>query len=898
MNQDNTKDYTDIKNHDISRFVFPPTPGLSYAPGASAENEEDPPAINLNKLIQPPTSELADLSRDDEGHRIKLNNTQKAQLRTTGKFDVDSQKYPGREHTWRTSFLIQTGTNNIKDRFYNRLASSYEHFALDIPDRLYRSETCNVTKGFKSLFSIVPSTVEMLLGTSHYKESEKNIEPKVIEDLVMSYDKETKTIYFKDGVSGFSTAYYTQLTKKIEGLIKEKKPDSQSDLYDLIEANIPEVEARWIIGVLRTLVNVQQSVSQYNSNRDKAYEDYETSLTQNYPIKSRSARWVSKQMENFKENWTNMRNLDTIITEAINQVGHKVSDIYKNYQANSQLEPIRVPCKMSFEFDIWRPSNYKIVGGETNINHAYLVKYTTVDRTTDYPGYRLTFLVTRIAQYFNNGVGGLWDNLLFGKFGLRSLYGTEDFKTGHKIVQGVVIHQYTTVTWMGRLKRLWSGIKRSRQEFENSPDIGIIGRGITRMFNRLWNYMIYGPISTVVILLGHPFMAALNTIGSIIGLLTSPLWSIVGGILMYLFTVLIWDIDSPNGEMRRFKLFSIILRKLIIGGIGRIVVCSGACVYHVVAGLLGLAWGLFLYALHSGYDGVVYHGILRHKARIPAGDSFAAVRIAGPDLSHDWYHVIDSDMALILIQRTLDQLNMSAYTQHTRRLIDGPKNKLMEFYDSFKPINLRVDESSNKKLQEFENSRRDLNTKLARISEDHWKGYPILCTGSSISSLRMYQDDIDRTKSLGEELCREFVKDNVTYTDDFWNVSGVRKDNYAKLTEFCIKRAASEKILLPLEEDDMRGFELKIIEPNAKKFVKHMFHGEDPLAKQAPRPGDITVPVVLPKPSERRQELLYQMDGLGIVNEEVRDKLMLHNGCLSDFQHKIDQEKKKKEKKE
>src|SRR5438105_3712429 len=107
---------------DPSTFVFnPPVSKFS----------DDNIVLDLNKLISTPDfNECASLA----GHNVKLNSEQKSTLRTTGKINVPSVNFPGQYHVWQVSSWLQTGTDNIKESFFDGIASSASHFVIGIPD--------------------------------------------------------------------------------------------------------------------------------------------------------------------------------------------------------------------------------------------------------------------------------------------------------------------------------------------------------------------------------------------------------------------------------------------------------------------------------------------------------------------------------------------------------------------------------------------------------------------------------------------------------------------------------------------------------------------------------------------------------------------------------------------
>src|SRR5437870_9545689 len=98
---------------------------------------EEIDTININSLIVPPDfNELKNLAKTPDNHSIRLNSSQLQELRTKGKISVPSKNFEGQNHVWTVSKILQSGTDNIKESFFDGLADASEHFVISIPDRI------------------------------------------------------------------------------------------------------------------------------------------------------------------------------------------------------------------------------------------------------------------------------------------------------------------------------------------------------------------------------------------------------------------------------------------------------------------------------------------------------------------------------------------------------------------------------------------------------------------------------------------------------------------------------------------------------------------------------------------------------------------------------------------
>jgi len=132
--------------------------------------------------------------------------------------------------------------------------------------------------------------------------------------------------------------------------------------------------------------------------------------------------------------------------------------------------------------------------------------YKEVINDSSYFGWKFINIYLKFLKYLNDGNYYLISSLLRGKFGVRSLFGTGDFDS-EQIINNNIREIYIpnkSKTWFGRIKTLFDNISESRIKFESAPDIGILGKNFTRIFNLIKNYFIKGILGTIFI---FPFSA-------------------------------------------------------------------------------------------------------------------------------------------------------------------------------------------------------------------------------------------------------------------------------------------------------------------------------------------------------------------------------------------------------
>jgi hypothetical protein len=176
-----------------------------------------------------------------------------------------------------------------------------------------------------------------------------------------------------------------------------------------------------------------------------------------------------------------------------------------------------------------------------------------------------------------------------------------------------------------RLSELWSHAYRSRQQFEAEPSTGIIGKGIARPFNLVWNYVVKAALGTALLCCVIPAATALNALVSLGVIVTSPLWAPAFTLLQYLWEVLIFD-----GVTNRLSPLVIALFwGLGVTGLGNIALSLVLAVLHPVIGAVIYVGGGLGIGVVAVWDWLMFWGLLRWHARIPSSDTFLCRRISG-----------------------------------------------------------------------------------------------------------------------------------------------------------------------------------------------------------------------------------------------------------------------------
>lgn len=148
----------------------------------------------------------------------------------------------------------------------------------------------------------------------------------------------------------------------------------------------------------------------------------------------------------------------------------------------------------------------------------------------------------RLTTWTLNWIIFLIGNAWVGPFGLRCLFGCSSFEydyycnseTGQKIP-----HFRQTV--LVKFQNVLESIKKSREDFESKPDLGLMGKNFSRCCNIIECYFlrlfIVGLIITLTL---YPIAILLVSLLSFIFMITFWFWIPVAMIACYLFNIFIF----------------------------------------------------------------------------------------------------------------------------------------------------------------------------------------------------------------------------------------------------------------------------------------------------------------------------------------------------------------------
>ena len=301
---------------------------------------------------------------------------------------------------------------------------------------------------------------------------------------------------------------------------------------------------------------------------------------------------------------------------------------------------------------------YKILKDQNN--HYSLKKtsdYQTVDTSSNFWKPKLYWM--RLKTWTINCIVFLAFSVWKGPLGVRCLWGIEDFNTETNInYQTGELYYGTQRTVIGSFKKVLNGIQRSRNQFEEAPDLGLLGKNVSRNFNYLECYVFrFLFVGILIVLICYPILIVFVSTITFILVVTFWAWMPVILIATYLYNIFVKQFESAYVEhgcfSRSFPLFSIV--GVFIGSIG-IVLLS---VLNLIILSPIRTFGTFSYCViaqlfRRTLDKIMMT-IFKHLGRTPSRNTMIAKKISGPGMSKDFYMSINEEDVYILMRSHLER---------------------------------------------------------------------------------------------------------------------------------------------------------------------------------------------------------------------------------------------------
>ncbi|KAM7363338.1 uncharacterized protein ACRADG_000286 isoform 1-T1 [Cochliomyia hominivorax] len=395
---------------------------------------------------------------------------------------------------------------------------------------------------------------------------------------------------------------------------------------------------------------------------------------------------------------------------------------------------------------------------------------------------------------------------------LRALFCVKPFMPDLELSQinGTLFPRKTSITqtMASRLIELWRHISKSRTHFETEPDTGFIGKGFTRNLNRVYNYFVKGFLGTVVILFAFPLLCLACSLLSIMLAITAPLWIPVFTILLHVYMILIYDLDSPDNTRNRYCiLLEALIWNILIQGciqpIAALLVASILC--PLVSGLI-LIVGVVRYSLRLLWDSLTFHLFIKKCGRVPASDSLAVKRIAGPGLALDYYFIIKPEQALAAFEAKMELDELQAYQHAMERIILQPQKDFSQFVEAcFGPFSAQLSKTG--PYLSLDREAQDLMTTLHEKLEKRRRELQTALTTQVKSRIKLNTKELKIAIQLAAHILEKYYPSHIIARlsiseEEFWDNKGLTVNDWPGLAGLIYTEIFSLDFLTPLMEND------------------------------------------------------------------------------------------------
>lgn len=402
--------------------------------------------------------------------------------------------------------------------------------------------------------------------------------------------------------------------------------------------------------------------------------------------------------------------------------------------------------------------------------------------STRWPFWRLVNLIQRFWCY-------TWNIMyLFGiifpidsPLGLRALFCIKPFMPELELSQinGTLFPRKSSITHtlVSILIELWRHVSKARTRFEIEPDTGFIGKGITRKVNQFWNYFIIGFMGTSLIIFIFPLLCIVVSVSSVFIAITAPLWIPVYCILLHLYIILIYDLDSPSERRNRCSIFleAIVLKIIVQGCLQALFAVLIGGIMCPFAALAVFCYSLLRYSLRIIWDSITFNLFIKRHGRVPSNDCFSVKRIAGPGLfGVDFYYSIKPEQALAAFEAKIELEELEAFQQFTENYILQPQRDFKQFVEAcFGSFSSQFN-SKSKTYIHLERESRDFLASLNERLDSRRRELEIGFSANIKNRIRMHSLDLKIAVQHGACLLERFFPHHIfnrlpMSEEEFWD---------------------------------------------------------------------------------------------------------------------------------
>ena len=433
-----------------------------------------------------------------------------------------------------------------------------------------------------------------------------------------------------------------------------------------------------------------------------------------------------------------------------------------------------------------------------------------------------------------------------------------------KYSTGQLYNTKRTYTFPRSVCNLCIWISDSRTNFENSPDTGILGKGISRIFNLILNYIIKLCILGGLLISMYPLFIILNVFICIGLIIISPIISLYWDILDYIFSSIIYNRYSQS---KLFSLLKIIIKDFLIDVTIQFILCCLCVIIQPFLSLFFFIYSHIHFILRYIYDLFFYY-VIKYFGKIPLTDSYVAWRISGPHLFRERFFDISNKDLMSLVIAEIEKMMMNHYLDTMTKIINEPNDSLNATRNIFELLNINI--GDNPDISSSINFYQNLLKKQIK-SQDK---YPELSYNIKV---KFSEERLDNVKNLIEAYLRDYTSKN----DLSFELNKYEDRKIEQLTENILKNIFGNRILETLDDVDKIVHLESMFDSNLDEISQRIF--ENPryddrvfVEKKVGKEKEIKIPNI----AYFRDLFNYYSPlflNIDVLNREEKEKLLNKN---------------------
>ncbi|XP_037293768.1 uncharacterized protein LOC115441541 isoform X2 [Manduca sexta] len=442
---------------------------------------------------------------------------------------------------------------------------------------------------------------------------------------------------------------------------------------------------------------------------------------------------------------------------------------------------------------------------------VYLVRRHVVHVTsTRWPAWRLLNLAHRIwcwswNMMFVLGVLVPWCSPV----SLRTLLCVKPFIPDLELsqVNGALYPKRSkeTQTMWSRLLALWRHVSKERTRFETEPDTGLLGKGLSRQANRIWNYGIVGGLGSAALLLLFPLVSGAVSCAALAAAVTVPLWTPPLALALHAAAALLYDIDCPDPDVhnRWFPLVDAVVWRIGVLGVLQVVIALlVALVLCPIFSLLLLAGGAAAWAARGAWEAAAWRALIVRAARVPAHDSAFCRRVRGPGLHAPTYYQISCAQAVAAVVARAELEVLSAWAADTERAIERPLRDYEHFVHAcFGPFSVQIAKTGS--YRQVERECTELVQSVREKLRARRRELSLSLPDTARARVRLAAPDLTRTiEAAAAELSG--VWRHASRADDWWTQRGLERGHWRALAANTLVEVFDAEVVVPLQDGEAR----------------------------------------------------------------------------------------------